>query len=77
MNKFPVIPMSFGNVLSSSEEAHLLLGKLYTELQTIFQKITNKIEVGLKIVARKEWLEEQIQKSEDIQKLKEKVNRLK
>ncbi|MEH6939872.1 GvpL/GvpF family gas vesicle protein [Bacillus sp. JJ664] len=75
MKQFPVIPMSFSNVLSSSEESQLLLEKMYIELKTIFQKITNKIEVGLKIIAHKEWLEEQIQKNEDIQKLKAKINR--
>lgn len=77
MKQFTVIPMSFNNVFSSSEEIQLLLEKLYDELQSIFQKINNKIEVGLKLIARKEWLEEEIQQNDDIQKLKEKVNQQK
>lgn len=77
MQQFTVIPMSFNNVFSSSEEIHLLLEKLYDELQSIFQKINNKIEVGLKVIARKEWLEEEIRKNGDIQQLKEKVNQQK
>ncbi|WP_088011971.1 GvpL/GvpF family gas vesicle protein [Gottfriedia acidiceleris] len=77
MKQFTVIPMSFNNIFSSSEEIHLLLEKLYDELQSIFQKINNKIEVGLKLIARKEWLEEEIRQNVDIQKLKEKVNQQK
>ncbi|XZF77033.1 GvpL/GvpF family gas vesicle protein [Bacillus sp. AL-1R] len=77
MQQFTVIPISFNNVFSSSEEIHLLLEKLYDELQSIFQKINNKIEVGLKVIARKEWLDEEIQRNGDIQKLKEKVNQQK
>ncbi|PEC50070.1 gas vesicle protein GvpF [Bacillus sp. AFS077874] len=77
MQQFTVVPMSFNNVFSSSEEIHLLLEKLYDELQSIFQKINNKIEVGLKVIARKEWLEEEIRMNGDIQKLKEKVNQQK
>lgn len=71
MKQFTVIPMSFSNVFSSPEEIQILLNKLYDELQSIFQKINNKIEVGLKIIARKDWLEKEIQKNGDIQKLKE------
>lgn len=74
MKEFTVIPMSFNNVFSTPEEIHLLLEKLYDELQSIFQKINNKIEVGLKVIAKKEWLEEEIRKNDDIQKLKEKVS---
>ncbi|ODG92198.1 MULTISPECIES: GvpL/GvpF family gas vesicle protein [Bacillaceae] len=77
MKQLTVIPMSFNNVFTSTEEIHLLLEKLYDELQSIFQKINNKIEVGLKVIARKEWLEEEIRMNDDIQKLKEKVNQQK
>ncbi|MEH7402153.1 GvpL/GvpF family gas vesicle protein [Gottfriedia acidiceleris] len=77
MQRFTVVPMSFNNVFSSSEEIYLLLEKLYENLQSIFQKINNKIEVGLKVIARKEWLEEEIRMNGDIQKLKEKVNQQK
>ncbi|MGG0175895.1 GvpL/GvpF family gas vesicle protein [Gottfriedia acidiceleris] len=77
MKQFTVIPMSFNNVFSSSEEIHLLLEKLNDELQSVFHKINNKIEVGLKVIARKEWLEEEIRMNADIQKLKEKVNQQK
>ncbi|PYZ96033.1 gas vesicle protein GvpF [Alteribacter lacisalsi] len=70
MKKYTVIPMSFGNVLQNKEDVRILMGKLYKQFTEIFPKIENKIEVGLKLVGKKEWIERTIQENPNIQSLK-------
>ena len=55
-----VVPISFGNVLKTKADVEILLENLYPQLTRLFPAITNKIELGLKVVAKKEWLESQL-----------------
>ncbi|WP_173918089.1 GvpL/GvpF family gas vesicle protein [Halobacillus sp. Marseille-Q1614] len=69
-----VVPISFGNVFNSSEDVEVLLENLYPQLSKLFPEIKNKIEVGLKVVGKKEWLEEQISHNEKVMKQKNQVS---
>lgn len=60
METYSVIPFSFGNTFKSVADVKKLLKSLYTELKTILEKIQGKIEVGLKVVGKKAWLEEEV-----------------
>ena len=57
MKTHTVIPMSFGNVFNSEEDVVLILEHLYKELKTLFSQLENKMEVGLKVTAKKEWID--------------------
>ncbi|SFE92531.1 GvpL/GvpF family gas vesicle protein [Alteribacillus iranensis] len=70
MEEFSVIPMSFGNILEDREDVHLFMEQLYEQFQHIFPKIENKIEVGLKLMGKKEWITEQANKNPSLQRLK-------
>jgi hypothetical protein len=74
MEKYDVIPMSFGNVFSSEEDVLYITKHLYDELEQLFPQLENKIEVGLKIIAHQRWIEENLQNDTDIQTLKEIIN---
>ncbi|WP_082231975.1 GvpL/GvpF family gas vesicle protein [Halobacillus massiliensis] len=69
-----VVPISFGNVFNSSEDVEVLIENLYPQLSKLFPEIKNKIEVGLKVVGKKEWLEEQVSQNEKMMKQKSKVS---
>jgi Gas vesicle synthesis protein GvpL/GvpF. len=60
MKQFSVIPMSFGNVVQTEADVQILLNKLYPQFIAIFPRIANKIEVGLRVIGRREWLELEI-----------------
>jgi hypothetical protein len=68
-----VIPVSFGNVFHSKEDVEVLLENLYPQFKKLFPEIKGKMEVGLKVVGKKEWLESQIKDDEQIGKLAESV----
>ncbi|RAP75184.1 GvpL/GvpF family gas vesicle protein [Paenibacillus montanisoli] len=67
MKQFTVIPMSFGNVLQTEADVLILLKKLYPQFASIFPSLANKLEVGLKVIGKKEWLEREIKQDGDIQ----------
>ncbi|RKL66292.1 gas vesicle protein GvpF [Salipaludibacillus neizhouensis] len=71
MKRTTVIPMSFGNVLETEKDALILLERLYEKFESIFPKIENKIEVGLKIIGKKEWMTEQAGQQADLAKMKQ------
>ncbi|MCD7033533.1 GvpL/GvpF family gas vesicle protein [Metabacillus sp. GX 13764] len=73
MDKYTVIPMSFGNIFETKDDITYLLEHLYDEFLEIFPKIENKIEIGLKVIGKKEWLEKEIHENEKVVKLKEKI----
>ncbi|SDI18976.1 GvpL/GvpF family gas vesicle protein [Alteribacillus bidgolensis] len=73
MEEFTVVPMSFGTVLKTNEDVYLLLEQLEEQLKEIFPKVNNKIEVGLKVIGKKEWLYQEANQQSDIKKLKEKT----
>ncbi|MFC3016806.1 GvpL/GvpF family gas vesicle protein [Virgibacillus litoralis] len=63
-----VVPISFGNIFKSREDIVALLKNLYPQLISLYPKIRGKIEVGLKVIGKKEWLESEINKKPGIQK---------
>ncbi|MEW4284639.1 GvpL/GvpF family gas vesicle protein [Priestia koreensis] len=68
-NSEGVIPVSFGNVFQSEEDVTVLLENLYPQFEKIFPEIKGKIEVGLKVVANKEFLDEKVKNHPDVQKV--------
>ena len=69
-----VIPISFGNIFHSEEDVIALLKSLYPQLEGLFPKIKGKIEVGLKVVGKKEWLRENMNENEAAMRKKNAVN---
>ncbi|WP_096155005.1 MULTISPECIES: GvpL/GvpF family gas vesicle protein [Bacillus] len=57
------IPVSFGNVFHSKEDVRMLLEKLYPQFQQLFPVIKGKIEVGLKLVGKKAYLDKKVKES--------------
>jgi hypothetical protein len=68
-----VIPVSFGNVFHSKEDVEVLLENLYPQFQTLFPAIKGKIELGLKVVGKKEWLESKVSENPKMQKMAQAV----
>ncbi|SFF67065.1 Gas vesicle synthesis protein GvpL/GvpF [Halobacillus alkaliphilus] len=70
-----VVPISFGNVFQTREDTEVLLENLYPQLARLFPEVENKIEIGLKVVGKKEWLENEVNKNNKVMKQKETVSR--
>ncbi|RLL42686.1 gas vesicle protein GvpF [Oceanobacillus piezotolerans] len=68
-----VVPVSFGNVFNSEEDLIALTKSLYPQLEKLFPQIEGKIEVGLKVIGRKEWLSENINQNEAVRNKKQVV----
>ncbi|RDY71570.1 MULTISPECIES: GvpL/GvpF family gas vesicle protein [Halobacillus] len=68
-----VVPISFGNVFNTKEDTQVLIENLYPQLEKLFVEVRDKIEIGLKIVGKREWLEEQINQNDRVKKKKETV----
>jgi hypothetical protein len=64
-----VIPVSFGNVFHSKEDVGVLLENLYPQFEKLFPEIKGKIELGLKVIGKKEWLESQVSGNAQIEKM--------
>jgi hypothetical protein len=75
MKQHPVIPISFGNVFKTEDDVKILLKKLYKQFKEIFPQITNKMEVGLKVIGKKEWLKRELEKNTQINKLKNEIEK--
>lgn len=60
MKFYTVIPMSFGNVFNSEEDVLLIMKHLNKELESVFSQLANRIEVGLKVIAKQEWIDQEI-----------------
>ncbi|MBD1380171.1 GvpL/GvpF family gas vesicle protein [Metabacillus arenae] len=69
-----VIPISFGNVFNSKDDVKHLLRSLYPQFSQIFPEIKGKMELGLKVVAKDEWINQELSKRTDIQKQRQTVN---
>ncbi|PPA70841.1 GvpL/GvpF family gas vesicle protein [Jeotgalibacillus proteolyticus] len=63
-----VIPVSFGNVFQSKEDVGVLLENLYPQFEKLFPEIKGKVELGLKVIGNKEWLENQASEDAQIKK---------
>lgn len=64
-----VIPVSFGNVFQSKEDVQVLLENLYPQFKRLFPEIKGKIELGLKVIGKKEWLESKVSEDSNIEKM--------
>lgn len=64
-----VIPISFGNVFKSKEDVKVLLENLYPQFEKLFPAIKGKIEVGLKVIGKKEWLEAKVNGNPEVEKM--------
>ncbi|WP_332694799.1 GvpL/GvpF family gas vesicle protein [Halalkalibacter lacteus] len=73
MKEHAVIPISFGNVFKTEEDVKILLEKLYIQFNQLFPQIENKIEVGVKVIGKKEWLKNEIEKNASIFHLKKEI----
>ena len=60
MKQYSLIPMSFGNVFHSEEDVLLITKHMHDEFEKLFIDLENKIEVGLKVIAKKEWIEQEM-----------------
>lgn len=63
MKQYSVIPMSFGNVFHSKNDVLLIMEHLNEEFEKLFSHLENKMEVGLKIIPKKEWLDQEMKKN--------------
>ncbi|MBN8235283.1 GvpL/GvpF family gas vesicle protein [Halobacillus kuroshimensis] len=68
-----VVPISFGNVFKSKEDTEVLLENLYPQLEKLFTEVRDKMEIGLKVVGKREWLESMVHQNDRMQKQKETV----
>ncbi|MCA1054997.1 GvpL/GvpF family gas vesicle protein [Rossellomorea aquimaris] len=68
-----VIPISFGNVFQSKEDVEVLLENLYPQFEKLFPAIKGKIELGLKVIAKKEYLEEMVNEHPELVKMSSSV----
>ncbi|MFC4403364.1 GvpL/GvpF family gas vesicle protein [Gracilibacillus xinjiangensis] len=64
-----VIPISFGNVFHSVEDIEVLLENLYPQLKELFPAIKGKMELGLKVIGKTDWLKSQVYANEKVEKL--------
>lgn len=64
-----VVPISFGNVFRSKEDVEALLENLYPQFETLFPAIKGKIEIGLKVIGKSEWLESVVKESPGVEKM--------
>jgi len=69
-----VIPISYGTVINSKEEAEKFLVNNYARFKKIFARIQNKIEVALKLVWNKDSFSKEVDDKE-ISKLKEQLSK--
>lgn len=64
-----VIPVSFGNVFQSREDVGVLLENLYPQFENLFPAIKGKVELGLKVIGKKDWLESLVGENSKIDKM--------
>ncbi|MBN8194066.1 GvpL/GvpF family gas vesicle protein [Bacillus sp. NTK074B] len=67
--KDTVIPISFGNVFKTRDDVEALLENLYPQFETLFPAIKGKIELGLKVIGKKEWLEAMVKDNPQVEKM--------
>ncbi|MGG3470584.1 GvpL/GvpF family gas vesicle protein [Neobacillus pocheonensis] len=60
IKQYSIIPMSFGNVFHSEEDVLLITKHMHDEFEKLFIHLQNKIEVGLKVIAKKDWMKEEM-----------------
>lgn len=60
MKQYCLIPFSFGNVFHSEEDVIHITKRMHDEFEKLFSDLENKIEVGLKVIAKKEWIDQEM-----------------
>ena len=60
MKQYSIIPVSFGNVFHSKNDVLLIMEHLNEEFEKLFSQLENKIEVGLKVIPNKEWIQQEM-----------------
>jgi len=72
--KYNVIPLRFGMVFTEEKEAVQLLASGYEEIKKILSQIRNKIELGLKVIWKKECLAAELEsRYMDLRQKKEEI----
>ncbi|WP_088555004.1 GvpL/GvpF family gas vesicle protein [Calderihabitans maritimus] len=62
MKEFTVIPASFGLIFKSEADVQELLKKIYEEAMEALKNLDNKVELGLKVLWKKEYFAAEIEK---------------
>ncbi|MEW6275027.1 MAG: GvpL/GvpF family gas vesicle protein [Bacillota bacterium] len=74
MQKYTVLPVSFGTICKTEEELSKLLREIYPEAKKNLDRIKDKIEVGLKIFWNKETFLQEIGEADpNINRLKKEI----
>ncbi|SDN73515.1 GvpL/GvpF family gas vesicle protein [Alkalicoccus daliensis] len=73
MKEHTVIPVSFGNIVESEKDVEIFMKQLYPNFKIIFPKIANKFEVGLKLVGKKKWMQEQAQNNPKLKQMQQSI----
>jgi hypothetical protein len=74
MKKQTIIPFSFGTIFNESQEMTRLLTAAYEELKKTLEQLDNKLELGLKVIWKKEALANKLERDyEDLKYLKEEI----
>ncbi|SFQ98577.1 GvpL/GvpF family gas vesicle protein [Desulfoscipio geothermicus] len=74
MQRYDVLPVSFGTCVDSYEEVMNIFEKLYGQALSALDKIKNKIEVGLRVFWKKEsFIREVGSANREVEALKEKI----
>ncbi|NHC41971.1 GvpL/GvpF family gas vesicle protein [Bacillus sp. MM2020_1] len=60
MKEYSLIPMSFGNVFHSEQDVQIITKHMYDEFEKLFSHLENKIEVGLKVVVKQNWIDQEM-----------------
>ena len=74
MKQYRVIPMSFGNLFHSKNDVVLIMDHLNEEFEKLFSQLENKMEVGLKVIPKKEWIELEMTNNPLLKEWKSKQN---
>ncbi|PZE19730.1 GvpL/GvpF family gas vesicle protein [Paenibacillus xerothermodurans] len=64
-----VIPVSFGNIFHSKEDVGVLLENLYPQFEKLFPAIQGKVELGLKVIGKKAWLESKVSENSNFKQM--------
>jgi hypothetical protein len=60
MKDYSLIPMSFGNVFHSEQDVLIITKHLNDEFEKLFSDLENKIEVGLKVIVKQAWIDQEM-----------------
>lgn len=74
MQRYDVVPISFGTCVDSYEDLMNIFTRLYDEATATLSRIKNKIEVGLKVYWKKETFAQEVgEANQEVINLKEKI----